>query len=164
MREVVFPLSTLICVVLQGATLDYYLFIHRAFCTWEDLVPWIVGDIAVVCVLTSVFWYSRKYTLREAGLRSARVSSDVLSSYGQHGNGHEYKGIQRSESHKEIAALPVMYIGWLVYSGLLVAKIVAIFKTFGPSLDGKTFWGTNELEFLITGTAGIFAFFVASKK
>ncbi|GAU95543.1 hypothetical protein RvY_07144 [Ramazzottius varieornatus] len=172
MREYVFPVLTIVFVTAQHAILDYYLFVHQAFGTWEDLVPWIIADVVIVCVLSCIFYYNWKYTRHEIQLRSNRNSSDLLSSYGQASNGGKNHHVgsmgsfQRQESRldREFATLPAMYIGWLAYSALLVAKIIAIFKTFGSSLDGKTLWGTNELEFIVTGTAGIFAFLIASRK
>jgi CECR6/TMEM121 family len=147
-RQLLSRILSTVAVLAQGLILDYYI-IHYNGSTWA---PWIVADVVTVLAMITAFVYSKRYFVR-------------------------YDQVEQDENHRKVekdwkegdkvprppAILPLGYLSWLVYSSLLVARIVVIFKTFGSNLNGEEFWGTNLLEFVIAGTAGIFAFMLAGR-
>jgi hypothetical protein len=57
---------------------------------------------------------------------------------------------------RRMGVLPYGWLGWLVYSSVLVGKIIAAFKTFGPNLNKEDINAINWMELSLGGTAGVF--------
>lgn len=62
---------------------------------------------------------------------------------------------------KEIGLLPYAFMTWLVYSIFLVAKVVAMFKSFARELPAEGWMGTNMMKVAIGLAAAIFALLIA---
>ncbi|OQV24084.1 hypothetical protein BV898_02038 [Hypsibius exemplaris] len=142
--------AAILAILVQGGILDYYLIHHNGW-TWA---PWIAADVVCVAAIFCCIYYSRRYYDKYD--REVQDEKDLELTQG-------WKDLEEPKVARGApATLPLAYIGWLVYSGLLVARIVMIFKTFGSTISGEEVWGTNMLEFVIGGTAGIFAFLLAT--
>ncbi|XP_055336870.1 uncharacterized protein LOC129587252 [Paramacrobiotus metropolitanus] len=64
----------------------------------------------------------------------------------------------------KLGALPLAYISWAVYAGVLIAKMQVILVTFGSTLNPNMLFGSNMLELAFVSTAGVFAFVVSGHK
>ncbi|OQV18688.1 hypothetical protein BV898_07317 [Hypsibius exemplaris] len=141
-------LAAVLAIITQGAILDYYL-IHYNGAAWA---PWIIADVVAVVVFLWCFLYAQRYFETYDRLEQDENRRRTTQ---------EWK--KGPKIPRAPAILPLVYLGWLVYSSMLVARIVVIFKSFGSTLSGEKFLGTNLLEFVIAGTAGIFAFILAAR-
>lgn len=117
----------LILILLQGIILDYYLVKHKSI-YWSS---WFIADIAVVLIFVTAYIISYRHLIlaKDAVVKNTPIQT---------------------------GALPLGYLAWFVYSGLLATRVAIIFNDFAFQLNEKDFFGPNMLKITISMAAFVF--------
>lgn len=130
--------------VLQGSILNYYILKQ-----YSDMVSpyfWFVGDFLCLFVLAGSLTMAYKYF--------NRITSDGTS------DGSSFKlspaRLISGYSIAKFGVLPLSYLSWLFYSGILIGKVAIIFKSeLRKALDPDDFFGPQLLQATIALAAVI---------
>ncbi|GAU89640.1 hypothetical protein RvY_02169 [Ramazzottius varieornatus] len=148
-RKIFHHILALLLIAIQAAVLNYFLISLNADADYgRYLYFWIAADIVVVVSFIASFYY---------GLRYGKAHEDDLKYSPTNPE-------QAKDPHhlplRHLGVLPYGWLSWLVYSVVLVAKIVTCFKTFGSRLTSEHKIHVNFLEFTLGGTAAVFIAFL----
>ncbi|XP_013382297.1 transmembrane protein 121B-like [Lingula anatina] len=130
---------SLLLVLLQGALLDAFLFLHYG----GNWYWWFVADLGTATVFIAAFVVAGKYYKRTKHNKMEPES-------------HLIQG-------RVLGLLPLGYIAWFTYSGLMVPRVALIFKHIAAGLDEKDILGPNFLKTALALTAPIFLLMVLSQ-
>ncbi|XP_013419714.1 transmembrane protein 121B-like [Lingula anatina] len=138
-REVITRIVSILLVLLQGGILDTLLYLHYGgnwFC-------WFVAD-AVSAILFAV-----AFVVAVEHYRKTKNNRRESESHLCHG--------------RALGLLPLGYVAWFTYSGLVVPRVVLIFKHIAAGLDEDDILGPNFLKTALALTAPIFLLMVLSQ-
>lgn len=139
-------LLLLVVLVWQGSTLDFYLIHHhQGSVAWYF---WFLADFLVLVTLMSAVFVARRHHSRP--VRPADPGG---------GGGAADPG----GAHTVLGRFPLCYISWLLYSFLLVAKIILLFRLDIAQLlqeDLTTVYSAQFLKAVVAGTALVFLLLV----
>ncbi|OWA51902.1 hypothetical protein BV898_16363 [Hypsibius exemplaris] len=138
LRKLIHCSLAVLLIILQAACLDYYLITLNRETYGLAFLAWIVADCFVVGTFVFTDYLAVQYVKRQAALQDPGTDSS------------------EGTLLRHMSILPYGWARWLIYSFVLVAKIVTAFKTFGPSLSDEHIGEINLMEFTIGGTAGVF--------
>lgn len=132
--------------VLQGSVLNYYIISHFS----NSVVPyfWFVGDFLCLFVFAGTLTIAYKYFNRVTSGESLSDGSSFKLSPTRLINGY---------STSRFGVLPLSYLSWIFYAGILIGKIAVIFKSGIPAtLNTADFFGPQLLQVTIALASIIF--------
>lgn len=145
MAAVLDVLVLLVAVVFQGSTLDFYLIQHnQGSVAWYF---WFLADFLVLIGIMSAVFLARRHFRRSA------PSPDQPDD-----------GTPEPEPpHPTLGRFPLCYTSWLLYSLLLVAKVVLLFRMdVAQVLKDDDWYGIQFLKAVVAVAAVIFLLLVES--
>lgn len=132
--------------VLQGSILNYYIISHYR----NSVVPyfWFVGDFLCLFVFVGTLTIAYKYFNRITNTDHPSDGSSFKLSPARLINGY---------STTRFGVLPLSYLSWMFYAGILIGKVAVIFKSDMPgTLNPANMFGPQLLQVTIALAAVIF--------
>lgn len=138
-------LVLLVAVVFQGSTLDFYLIQHnQGSVAWYF---WFLADFLVLIGIMSAVFLARRHFRRSAP--SPDQPDDATP--------------EPEPPHPILGRFPLCYTSWLLYSLLLVAKVVLLFRMdVAQVLKDDDRYGAQFLKAVVAVAAVIFLLLVES--
>lgn len=143
----IFDAGLLLAVhVLQGSVLNYYIISHFS----NSVTPyfWFVGDFLCLFVFAGTLTIAYKYFNRVTSSESLSDGNSFKLSPSRLINGY---------STSTFGVLPLSYLSWFFYAGILIGKVAVIFKSKIPEeLKATSFFGPQLLQITIALAAIVF--------